>query len=289
MSSILSSPARVWLAAIVSAATFIVSGGAWAQGQNGTTLAAYKTLDICAVQGASTPTWRYHGDIAVWNTGAIDTYGLSIDDTIQTVIGKSWKGVYSVPIAVSGEIPAGTTQENATVFHYSIDRAPLPNGARNDALVTILNHSSSLGKPKGPEPKFTFTGIVQPCPTVGGCVYTQGYWGNKPDVVWPSPYDRNGVFYLSGMTWQQIMDTPVHGNAYYNLAHQYIAAVLNVANGALVPDGVTQTIALATAWFQANDQSACSVNSACGTQVTWAGVLDSYNNGVYPGGPSHCQ
>ena len=35
-----------------------------------------------------------------------------------------------------------------------------------------------------------------------GCTYTQGYWGNKPGVVWPDPYSRDAVFFLSGQTWQ---------------------------------------------------------------------------------------
>jgi hypothetical protein len=113
---------------------------------------------------------------------------------------------------------------------------------RNVANVTILNHSNYAGTPYGPSPKATWTGgVPPPCvqPLPGGCTYTQGYWGNKPGVVWPAPYDRNATFYLSGQTWQQALDTSVNvSQGYYQLAHQYIAAVLNEANGASVPSGV---------------------------------------------------
>jgi hypothetical protein len=157
-------------------------------------------------------------------------------------------------------------------------------------LITILNHSSSLGVPKGPEPRATFLGSVQPCPTPGGCVYTQGYWGNKPDIVWPAPYSRIDTFFLSNQTWQGVMDTPVSASqGYYQLAHQYIAAVLNKADNAPVPAGIQTTLDQAFAWLTLYGPSACFAGGSCGMQKDWAATLDLYNNGVYPGGPSHCE
>jgi hypothetical protein len=159
---------------------------------------------------------------------------------------------------------------------------------RNVADVTINNHSGST-VPKGPETKFTFTGTVTPCSQPGGCVYTQGYWGSKPDVVWPYPYSRTASFYVSGQTWQQVMDTPVNSSpGYYQLAHQFIAASLNVANGAYAPKSISDTLVLADAWFNANTPANCTTAGSCGTQRAWAEVLDQYNNGQYPGGPQHC-
>jgi hypothetical protein len=265
----------------------VQAGPAQAQGKSGTTLAAYKTLDICAVDSQ---TWRYSGKIAVWNEGAVPTVGLAIVDTIQNKPGTVWQNAYNVPIIVSGEIPAGTTQDIATIYHYSVDLGMLPGTVRNVADVTITNHSGSTVA-KGPETKFTYTGTVTPCAnTGGGCAYTQGYWGSKPGVVWPQPYDRNGNFYLSGQTWQQVLDTA--GNTapgYYQLAHQFIAATLNVANGAYVPTGISTTLALADEWLNNNAPSVCTANGSCGQQRDWAKVLDQYNNGLYVGGPPHCE
>lgn len=131
--------------------------------------------------------------------------------------------------------------------------------------------------------------VSQLVPDDPSCVRTQGYWGNKPGVVWPNPYSRTATFFLSGQTWQQVMDAPVNASTgYYQLAHQYIAAVLNQANGAAVPQGVQDVLNLAESWLGANGPSACTARGSCGDQKNWASILDTYNNGLYPGGPSHC-
>ncbi|QOY92443.1 hypothetical protein IM543_12450 [Massilia sp. UMI-21] len=119
-----------------------------------------------------------------------------------------------------------------------------------------------------------------------GCVRTQGYWGNKPDVLWPK-YDRNAVFYASGLSWQQVFDSPPRGDAYYILAHQYIAAVLNLASGASAPNSLRSVVVAANIWFNTAQPGVC-IKGACQLQRAWASVLDEYNNGDYPGAPQHC-
>jgi hypothetical protein len=85
------------------------------------------------------------------------------------------------------------------------------------------------------------------------------------------------------------MDTPVSASqGYCQLAHQYIAAVLNQASGAKVPDGVQETLNLAEGWLETSLPSACTAKGSCGIQKDWAATLDLYNNGLYPGGPPHC-
>lgn len=260
------------------------------QGVNATTLAGYKTLDICRVDEA---TWRYSGVISVWNTGALDTVGFTIDDFVESKTGNKFAKAFDVFTSYQpGEIPAGTTLETATTFPYSVDAAPLAGTIRNNASLTILNHSNYVGTAFGPNPKATYAGELPPpaCEDGGGCTYTQGYWGNKPDVVWPEPYARDATFFLSGQTWQVVMDTPASASqGYYQLAHQYVAAVLNQASSAAVPSGVQTTLGLAAAWLGANGPSACTANGSCGLQKDWAATLDLFNNGVYPGGPSHCE
>jgi hypothetical protein len=280
--------------AVMAGSTATSQAGPKSAPANGTTLAAYKTIDICNVPNAN-GNWTIYGEISVWNEGAIATVGLAIDDVVEIKVGKKFVILCNATILDPiTEIAAGTTLATATVFKYACEIAPgsvsETDLIRNTANITIQNHSGNLGKAFGPSPKATWTDAFY-CPegSGDGCTFTQGFWGNKPDVIWPAPYDRAAAFYLSGQTWQEVMDTPVNvSQGYYQLAHQYIATVLNVANGASVPTGVQTTLDLALAWLTANAPGACTANGSCGTQKAWAAILDSYNNGLYPGGPAHC-
>lgn len=284
------------LALTVGSTAMAAPGG----GKNGTTLAAYKTIDICAVDNT---TWRYSGEISVWNEGAVDTQGFLITDWIQSkAFDASGQFVDTIQVSTFTPlltvIPAGTTQETALTTKYSVDAPALIDSyIRNSAQLTITNHSGQLGKPFGPNPKATYTGALPPLPcdegNNDGCTYTRGYWTSKPGVVWPEGFSRDALFFNSGKTWQQVLETAAGGNGYYILAAQYIAAVLNqnkAIDPAVAPEGVQETIDLATAWFTSSTDAAtaCPKASNCGTQKTWAGVLDDFNNGVYPDGPPHC-
>jgi hypothetical protein len=118
------------------------------------------------------------------------------------------------------------------------------------------------------------------------CCAPRRCWPARPG---PAPFDRNAPFFGSGLTWQQILDTPPKGgNAYIILAHQYIAARLNLAAGASAPASIINVLIQATAFFTSGaDLNTCS-GSDCELQKTWAGILDTYNNGQYPGAPGHC-
>jgi len=307
------------LAMAVGVGVLTAGSSAFAAGKSGTTLAAYKTIDICTINDN---TWRYSGVISAWNEGAVDTLGLVITDVIQSkLFSSSGQFVDTYPVTnfdpVLLVIPAGTTQLTALTTKYSADAAPLLDSyIRNSVQLTITNHSGSLGTPKGPNPKATYTGTLPPlpCEVDKGCTYTQGYWGNKPGVVWPSPYDRNATFFLATKngaciancapppgdnvyqqlpkTWQEVLDTNVSvSQGYYQLAHQYIAAVLNIAktvDPAVPPTGVQDTLALALAWLTVNAPSACTAGGSCGIQKDWAATLDLFNKGEYPEGPPHC-
>jgi hypothetical protein len=285
---------------IISAACLAVlcagsSPAAFAAGQNGTTLAASKTIDICTLPSGQ---WRYSGEVSVWNSGAVDTVGFKLIDYLQNKIsGPVWTDSPPITLSNPGDvIPAGTTDANPVVYPYAFEGAPLAGDIRNVAELTITNHSGHLNTPFGPSPKATYIG-TQPPPACeippGGCVRTQGYWGSKPGVVWPAPPARTDTFYYSGMTYQQVMDSPsnpANGGNYIKLGHQFIAATLNANSGAPVPAGVQSILNLAAAWFNtpANTPASCSTGGSCALQNTWQGILDSYNKGTYPGGPAHC-
>jgi hypothetical protein len=288
-------------------ALFIVSAmvvsQASAQGSSGATLQACKTLEICKNADG---TWKYHGEVSVWNVGLNDAEGLNIHDCLQYKTATQKKEpqdwlCQDVDLKGITTIPGLTEETEAYRFTYDFTGAPLDVSGtiRNSAQVTITNHSGK--QVNGPNPKFTWTGGEPPdCEqTPCGCTYGQGYWGSKPGVVWPeNGPQKTDVFFNSGLTYQEIMDeSDAGGNAYINLAHQYIAAVLNVANGACEPESVATYIALAAGYFSswASGSYFCATGGppgtvTCGLQVTWAGVLEDYNEGTgdYVDNPGHC-
>lgn len=141
--------------------------------------------------------------------------------------------------------------------------------------------------------------VTIPCPT--GCTLTQGYWkthndlfsgGAPTDDTWEEilPDGEETIFFLSGQTWFEVFWTAPKGNAYYNLAHQYMAAVLNRLNGASDPGGIDDAIADAEALF--NTYTPDQVDGWKGKQeerkqfIALAGILGDYNEGL--AGVPHC-
>ncbi len=144
-----------------------------------------------------------------------------------------------------------------------------------------------------------------------GCTLTQGYWkthsnkGPAPlDTTWnllpdqPAAFDPDAIqeaedetFFYSGQTWYQVISSSSSGgNAYYILARQYIAAVLNILNGASAPASVTSAITAATTYFNNPANTPASAlnlsKSARNTLLGYATTLGNYNTGVI--GPGHC-
>ena len=94
-----------------------------------------------------------------------------------------------------------------------------------------------------------------------GCTLTQGYWKNHSREG-KAPYDdgwqllgvleEDTLFFNSAKTWYELFQMPPKGgNAYIQLAHQYMAAKLNILNGASETAAVTSAIAGAEALFTA--------------------------------------
>jgi hypothetical protein len=132
-----------------------------------------------------------------------------------------------------------------------------------------------------------------------GCTLTPGYWKTH-SLRGPAPYDDTWAklgplqeatpFFLSGKTYYQALWTPPQGNAYYILAHAYIATTLNGLNGASMPAEVLAAWNEATTLFQT--KTPAQIAAQKGNQqprkrfIELAGLLDLYNNGLI--GPGHC-
>jgi hypothetical protein len=145
----------------------------------------------------------------------------------------------------------------------------------------------ALGGPDG----FTTNGplsttVLQATTQQGSnCTFTQGYWKNHPGA-WPVSTLTLGTVSYTQAQLLQIFDQPAQGNGLISLAHQLIAAKLNIAAGAS-GTAVASTIAAADA------QIGGLVVPPIGTGTLPPSAtdpktqtLDDYNNGL--SGPGHC-
>jgi len=161
----------------------------------------------------------------------------------------------------------------------------------------VANTASFVTNDTGTTGEDSWTVIVDvPCEI--GCTLTQGYWKTHSEYG-PAPYDEtwamlpdgaDTVFFLSEQSYHEVMWTaPRRGNAYYILAHQYIAAELNVLNEAQIPAEVLAAWDEATGLFElyTPEEIGSRQNRELRAQfLAIASMLDDYNNGLI--GPGHC-
>jgi hypothetical protein len=130
----------------------------------------------------------------------------------------------------------------------------------------------------------SFTVTVDLCTT--NCPLTQGFWKNHPHA-WPvSTLTLGTVSYTEAQLLNILHTSPGSGNgadASLILAHQLIAAKLNLANGS-DPCPILSIIAAADALIDSHTipiVPQITPNSTVGAQmVALASALDSYNEGV---------
>jgi len=184
----------------------------------------------------------------------------------------------------------------------------LDNTATLTTVDRLLTDDSSLQTP-----------ITVDCPS--GCTLTQGYWkthnpsfGIKPQgrkgppihdwslvPTWadwyqweffggtPAPVPAGAVAVplppKAAPTWYTTFVTAPKGNPYYQAAHQFMAAMLNVANGA---SGAVVNTELANAYnfFLTADPGTAWDDTQRAQLIAWSGLFGSYNEGDI--GPGHC-
>lgn len=127
-----------------------------------------------------------------------------------------------------------------------------------------------------------------------GCTLTQGYWkthseyGKAPyDDTWASLSDgADTLLPGSSQTWYEVFWTPPKkGNVWYQLAHQWMAAYLNVENEAN-PLALGGALADAEAWLNAHSPEEGLKGKDAANAKAWASLFASYNEGDI--GPGHC-
>jgi hypothetical protein len=162
-----------------------------------------------------------------------------------------------------------------------------------DYVFRAFAHANSTYK------RSDFTPTLQcstlPCEDLqNNCTYTQGYWkthgpiptGNNTNV-WPVTSLTLGTVVYTDLELQAIFDTPAQGNGLISLAHQLIAAKLNIAKGA-DGSGVAASLAAADALIGGlviPPVGGGSLPSSTTSSLT--ATLTSYNEGLI--GPGHCQ
>ncbi len=200
---------------------------------------------------------------------------------VDTCIDVSDSYAGSLGSVCASEAPKTMTYQRWIGPYAACGDYPVENTA---SFVTQDTHASGSDN-------WTVT-VHVPC---GGCTLTPGYWkthsqrGPAPyDVNWKTlgPLEENTPFFLSGATYYQVLWTPPRGNVYYILSYQYIAAKLNILNGAASTPEVDAALSWAQSFFNTYTPSS-KFSKTLKTQVTsYAELLDSYNNGYI--GPGHC-
>jgi hypothetical protein len=128
--------------------------------------------------------------------------------------------------------PSGTISPTATPSP-TVTPSPTPTATGSPSATPTVTPSST------PTATPTATG------TPFACVRGQGYWKNHPDV-WPVTELQLGNVTYTQEQLLAILHEPVRGNGLLILAHQLIAAKLNIAAGA-DPSCIQDTIAAADA------------------------------------------
>jgi hypothetical protein len=204
--------------------------------------------------------WLIASDVNAPRPAAVDVI---VDGITNRYVLTSNKGDYLDVVEVAVSVPAGAS--NVTAQAVSLDK------------VVGYNSASLVWS-------FVSWELPDPVYEDRGCTYTQGFWKNHPEN-WPT----NQLSLYSGRKAMRLLWTPPKkGNAYIILAHQFIAAELNMANGASIPEEVDH------AWktgrrilYNYRREESISKTSPHRTlAIAAAKVLDNYNNGLI--GPGHC-
>lgn len=157
------------------------------------------------------------------------------------------------------------------------------------AIAACAEQSPTALAPEGVDRAGAVIVIGPPPPS---CTYTQGYWKNSTEL-WNDAGDgmvflTSDAFYNSGVSYLTILRMPPKGgNAYEILAHQFIAASLNLNGASAGVVEVDDAMAGAATYFSGEpDGIPDPVEPTRSQLISWANTLDEFNRGII--GPGHC-
>jgi uncharacterized repeat protein (TIGR01451 family) len=218
--------------------------------------------------------------ITITNAGPDDATDVTVTDTLP--IDVDFGTATPSQGSCSGTNPVicdlGTLTSGATATITIVVTPTMPG--------IIINLAEVTGAEPDPDPGNNE--VVEETEVLGAtannCTYTQGYWKNHPDA-WPVENITIG-----GVTYTQaeaiaIFNTEPDGDATYILAHQLIAAKLNILNGA-DPSAVATTIDQADDWLTTHPLGSDPPHPDREQAIVLSETLDDYNNGLI--GPGHC-
>ena len=185
--------------------------------------------------------------------------------------------------------------DDGVLYGHGVQIAPYPFYSidTSNGTLTEICSSSSIGR-------FSDLSSGQssaPPEEIDDCTYTVGYWKTHSEYG-PAPYDDTWsqllkgaatLFFNTEVTYYEILNTPPSkGNAYFILAHQYIAAELNELSGATMPDEVVDAFDAAAVLLggYAGPPPPNIPEGLRESAISFADTLDQFNNGDI--GPGHC-
>jgi hypothetical protein len=247
---------------------------------------------VCKVySGAVGPAVTVNVQVDVGNNGGAADHDFNVtiaDGECWDVWSSSGNAGVTDLVTVTETVPGG--YEASFVTQRRTDGV----NAAPDASVVGFTTSETITNPSGPGPDgivVTFTNTEIPDE---GCTLTQGFWkthtGLGPQAdAWPAL--PGGTMTLGTVAYTKaqlisILNAPVKGNGLISLAHQLIAANLNILNGASATDisaSITAANTLIGALIVPPVGSGFLAPSAVSSLV---GALADFNEGET--GPGHC-
>ncbi|MBC7788445.1 MAG: hypothetical protein H7Z74_00755 [Anaerolineae bacterium] len=226
-----------------------------------------------SITGDGSPIGTVSGTVTGLATGAC-----AVAYTVSEDNGNRYSATVTERTPPTGWALTGITGE----YDMSLANPPtFPNPDVPNRTVTGVVLTNDLGV------KITFTNAFTPPPPPGpSCTLTQGFWKNHQEL-WDAAGEKvvwtGQSFFNSGKTYAEMYTiNAAGGNSYSKLAHQYIAAKLNL-NGGSDPT-INGAISQAEALFAGHPAGSFTIKN--GTWNSVATALDDYNNGKT--GPGHC-
>lgn len=237
-----------------------------------------------AVNGTNTATATTTGDVGSGTGAASVTFGppATITDECITVNDSRFGSL--------GEVCA-----NASPFSQRLSYTYPIGPYETCGPTTFENIASFTTKDTSATGSDAVTVAANVTCDPNSCTLTQGYWKNH-SAYGPAPYDatwsllepaqENTPFFLSGTTYHGAFSVRPREGAYWQLAHQYIAAKLNSLDGASLAS-VQASFDAATNIFMTKTPAQIGKNGPAANECKQlAAALDAFNNGAV--GPGHC-